>query len=403
MKPDLSLWQFCLRQRLWNGSTRSICSRILNFVCKENYQNIWIDEKSRDEIKLKQKINDHILYRWSVTSSYVDYVAQKLLVNKDDLTCFLERKCFNLEHTYSPDRKSRFAWFFETVRSVSSIEKKLECAGEVLQKEGAINSIVQRNTSVDDKGRVYVRSDTGVRVFVDFRDNLIVDKDDLSVNSQGDKSRYRKGLVQGLSYLGSENSEDAVTWNVFRTLQKAPVYKWFSHIFPMFKMSKEEYESTEFYFWREFPPPSSRPVREGNTHVDFTIETPEKLIFVEVKYKSDISPSTTYDPERDQIIRNIDVGTWAAGEAGKEFYFILLLSETCILSEDKLNLYKKKPERMEEKIGIYREDINDYSIVAESMYLLYWEEIYRILRDKNFVKETGLDLRGLLDFLKDKF
>lgn len=400
MKPDLSLWQFCLRQRQWNGSTRAICSRVINFICKENYQNMWINEKSRDEIELKYKLNPHILYRWSVASSYVDYVAQKLLVNKGDLTGFIERKNFDLNRTYNPDRRSRYMWFFETVRAGSFIDETLD--GETVPE--AVNSIVERNTSVDHKGRVYVRSDTGVRVFVDFRDNLIVDKDDPSVNGHGDKSRYRKGLVHGLSYLGSENSEDAITWNVFRTLMKSPVSKWFSHIFPMINnMTVQEYENTDFFFWKEFPPPSARSVKEGKTQVDFSIETPEKLMFVEVKYKSDISPATRYDAERDQIIRNIDTGTWAACEKGKDFYFILLISRDCNLSADKFNLYKKKPERMEEKIGFYRDDIKDYSSVAGHMHLLYWEDLYRILQNKGFAEKTGLDLKELLDFLKDKF
>ncbi|MEQ8192653.1 MAG: hypothetical protein ABRQ39_32105, partial [Candidatus Eremiobacterota bacterium] len=259
-----------------------------------------------------------------------------------------------------------------------------------------------RNTSVDHKGRVYVRSDTGVRVFVDFRDNLIVDKDDSSVNTQGNRFRYRKGLVHGLSYMGSENSEDAITWNVFKTLMKSPVCKWFSYIFPV-HMTGEEYENTEFSFWKEFLPPPSRPVKEGKTHVDFSIETPDKLIFVEVKYKSDISPATRYDSERDQIIRNIDVGTWTAGHNGKDFYFFLLLSGECVLSVDRFNLYKKKPERMEEKIGFYRDDIKDYSSVAAHINLLYWENIYRVLQDKAFAEKSGLCLVELLDFLKDKF
>ncbi len=398
MMPDLSLWQFCLRQRIWNGATRTICSRVITFICKENYENMWINSKSRDEIESKYKINPHIFYRWSVASSYVDYIAQKLLVNKDDLTGFLERKNFDINHTYNPDRASRYKWFFDTVKTGTFSDEK----SKDKKIPGIFNSIVSRNTSVDHNGRIYVRSDTGVRVFADFRDNLIVDKDDPSVNTHGNRFRYRRGIVRGLSYMGSENSEDAITWNVFRTLIKSPVSEWFSHIFPV-NMTGEEYENTEFSFWKEFIPPPSRPVKEGKTQVDFTVETPDKLIFLEVKYKSDISPGTRYDAERDQIIRNVDTGTWAACEKGKNFYFILLISRDCNLSADKFNLYKKKPERMEEKIGFYRDDIKDYSSVAGHMHLLYWEDLYRILQNKGFAEKTGLDLKELLDFLKDKF
>jgi hypothetical protein len=73
----------------------------------------------------------------------------------------------------------------------------------------------------DEMGRKFIYSDTGVKVFVDFKDNLIVDLDDPIIASQTRNWRYSKGIVKGLSYLGSENSEDAMTWNVFKTLEKS--------------------------------------------------------------------------------------------------------------------------------------------------------------------------------------
>ena len=68
----------------------------------------------------------------------------------------------------------------------------------------------------DEMGREYIYSDTGVKVFVYFKDNLIVDPDDLVIASQARSWRYDSGVVKGLSYLGSENSEDAMMWNVSR-------------------------------------------------------------------------------------------------------------------------------------------------------------------------------------------
>lgn len=53
----------------------------------------------------------------------------------------------------------------------------------------------------------YTTSAGGVRLADDFRDNLIIDRyDPVFASMRGQK----------LTHLRSENSEDAVTWNVFR-------------------------------------------------------------------------------------------------------------------------------------------------------------------------------------------
>jgi hypothetical protein len=46
--------------------------------------------------------------------------------------------------------------------------------------------------------------------------------------------------------------------------------------------------------------------------------------FIETKYRSDISTGTTTRPERDQILRNLDVGTHYAGV--RRFCFSLLIA-----------------------------------------------------------------------------
>jgi hypothetical protein len=47
--------------------------------------------------------------------------------------------------------------------------------------------------------------------------------------------------------------------------------------------------------------------------------------FIEAKFKSDISTETMHDPDRDQVIRNLDVGRWYAGV--RDFYFSLLITD----------------------------------------------------------------------------
>ena len=64
---------------------------------------------------------------------------------------------------------------------------------------------------------------------------------------------------------------------------------------------------------------------EGASEVDVVIETEFSVWFIEAKFKSDISTGTTNNPDRDQVLRNIDVGSWFAGV--REFYFALLVAD----------------------------------------------------------------------------
>jgi hypothetical protein len=66
-----------------------------------------------------------------------------------------------------------------------------------------------------------VESESGVKVSLDYRDNISIDKDNPALKKKAEylREKYTRGKVKGLSRLGSENSEDARSWNLFRTLQ----------------------------------------------------------------------------------------------------------------------------------------------------------------------------------------
>jgi len=61
------------------------------------------------------------------------------------------------------------------------------------------------------------------RVATDYRSRIIVDPDSPILALKANRDRYTQGqpTYAGLPYLGSQDSEDALTWNVFRSLQKA--------------------------------------------------------------------------------------------------------------------------------------------------------------------------------------
>jgi hypothetical protein len=130
--------------------------------------------------------------------------------------------------------------------------------------------------------------------------------------------------------LHSQNSEDYVTWNFFQLLAGVPASAWWPRLlelavvdsldpadFPVVRLwqttaaprayealSRERMRAGENQGWRERSL-DMNPV-EGPSEIDITFEGKSYIIFVEAKLGSDVSLSTTYDPERNQIARNVD-------------------------------------------------------------------------------------------------
>jgi hypothetical protein len=135
--------------------------------------------------------------------------------------------------------------------------------------------------------------------------------------------------------LTSSQSEDWVTWNLLRLIQRSGGF-WTNLLRDArfandrrLELSKLESTETTFSFWRTVESPKayeaasrrrmlqsgdpqlvarasdSRPV-EGKSEIDVVIEAPGLVVFAEAKLGSDISMQTTCDPARNQIARNID-------------------------------------------------------------------------------------------------
>jgi hypothetical protein len=171
----------------------------------------------------------------------------------------------------------------------------------------------------DPKG---TRSAGGVFLFDDFRDNLIIDRYDVGfLSMRGAKT----------DSMRSENSEDALTWNVFRSLAQVDPTFWMPRLFKRAFDRDDDVRphSVGVKLWQRVqPPPALRLFQkdEGESEIDVLIETEQMVWFVEAKFRSDVSERTTNNPERDQVIRNLDVGSWYAGV--RDFYFSLLLLDT---------------------------------------------------------------------------
>jgi hypothetical protein len=169
----------------------------------------------------------------------------------------------------------------------------------------------------DIPGRV---TPSGVFLAEDFRDNLIIDRfDPVFVRMRASKLRHMR----------SRNSEDVVSWNVFRTLRQIDPTFWvtdlMAHAFG--HAPSTDVRQTTVELWQAAAPPPAllQGGDEGISEIDVLIENPHWVLFIEAKLKSDISTGTTVRPDRDQVLRNLDVGSYYAGV--RDFYFALLTTD----------------------------------------------------------------------------
>jgi len=227
---------------------------------------------------------------------------------------------------------------------------------------------------------------------------------------------------QLIRILHSANSEDFLTWSAFRPLMDVkPLSKWLLPFFQKSFGSREIFQIADLdqavlRFWhgrktKEFYPPKEHDdwlrsrlqesgiLRcreraklgkrlEGPTEVDLVIDTPKILAFVEAKYLSDIDCQTTYDPCRDQISRNLDVGSYQAEKQIKKSLFILLTPE--YYERSRLYWYRmqecmKDPDRIKERLP-YR-SIN-FEELSKSIGWVLWRDIIEIWK----ANEDGFQL-----------
>ena len=75
------------------------------------------------------------------------------------------------------------------------------------------------------------------KVVWDYREKIIIDKNNPILAFKANRDRYSpiQGELAGKPYLGSNASEDALTWNVFLTFYEA---KKLAHVFPDYKFGR---------------------------------------------------------------------------------------------------------------------------------------------------------------------
>jgi len=145
----------------------------------------------------------------------------------------------------------------------------------------------------------------------------------------------------------SSNSEDALTWSCFDTLRS---YKTENLVDALNEILEDAFENNkpfdfthekniEIKIGEEYKAPT---LTKEKTEVDASIETADKLIFIEAKLYSLISLPSAIQPHN-QIANKLRIGLDYARSNNKQFYFIFL----DIAPLEKLSLRKPKTEAEE--------------------------------------------------------
>jgi hypothetical protein len=126
--------------------------------------------------------------------------------------------------------------------------------------------------------------------------------------------------------LVHQGSEDVLLSNVFGVVKNLPA----KHVLAPWLRAVTGLSAADarwaFSFWEKQPRPIG--IREGSTIVDLVLDSEVALVFVEVKLDAPASTGTTDTPDRNQLVRNLDVGFHRATDAGKPFALIFVTPDT---------------------------------------------------------------------------
>ena len=203
-----------------------------------------------------------------------------------------------------------------------------------------------------------------------------------TLDRNGKKEKHK------LRHCFSSNSEDALTWSCFDVLRQQShenIVQALNEIMEDAFEGKQDFsfedeQNIEIHIGKNY---FASTIKE-NTELDVSIETEDKLIFVEAKLYSKISLPDDNTPY-DQIIRKLRVGLDVAKTENKEFYFIFL----DIAPMDKILRYGKDKSISAEYFKQYKECSNTLAEklidgtydslekVAKNMGWLTWASLFK--------------------------
>ena len=123
--------------------------------------------------------------------------------------------------------------------------------------------------------------------------------------------------------LVHEEAEDVLVGNVFGIIKNLPpsviLNEWLEKVLGK---SIQDRCSWDFSFWERQSIPIG--IQEGSTEVDLVLQSDDVIIFVEAKLGAKPSHGTTHTSDRNQLVRNLDVGYLRATKENKGYASIYL-------------------------------------------------------------------------------
>jgi len=200
-----------------------------------------------------------------------------------------------------------------------------------------------------------------------------------------------------LIHTGSEHVLISNVFGILKNLPQKIVLKELLKRIIGKEIDQKNFSNVKYHFWRKFPAPKG--LKEGFTEVDTVIEFQDNVIFIESKYLSEESKGTTYEKDRNQLIRNLDIANiYSKKYQIKNFYVIYL---TCEKYEPKIVSNIKNGKLVTTlSIDTKPEEIND------KIYWASFKEISDVLSGlvigKTFHGTELNFVRDLLDYLCKK-
>jgi hypothetical protein len=112
---------------------------------------------------------------------------------------------------------------------------------------------------------------------------------------------------------------------------------------------------------------------EGNSEIDVVIESGSFVIYVEAKLEADISMRTTYDPARNQIVRNIDCVLDAAAARAPHFWMFVRDAGSGRAYTELMRQYRDQPGLLVRELP-HRDPVALREL-ARGLVVLTWREI----------------------------
>jgi hypothetical protein len=246
-------------------------------------------------------------------------------------------------------------------------------------------------------------------------------------------------IQERASQACSEDSQVAILWNVFRSLQKLEPTLWLprvlTHGLGLKKGSPRARalvaaipHGVEFHWWKRYDVPPSRqewlhtqalnadldlthyPARyvpekkkeiarnletsvplEERVEVPLCIETCDWMLGVLAVYKGNLRQNTRYDARRDELIRLFDAGTWHAQLAGKRFLSLVVYADARTYNTETkrlIDLYRDNGGLLVARLP-HRKSVDVLQECAKHVGELRWRTLGTLLLDAKDEERIG--------------